>query len=439
MKISYVVKAAIVVSMAVLIAFAFGITQAPAQEIAILEEQPVVTAVIEDNTADSSELLRETEQQMGFSTTQVSTQETEQDIAEEDIPYYNEPSFYTDFDGGIDVPTDNMGEDGTNYSEEPNGKYADGYDVPNSSIDPRSYSGKIYGTPSRGTEGGYNPVPHLITKVPNIVGMQYEEALQKLRNVGLRTGVNSGSEPFYIPNSAPRGTVLCQKIPAGAYAWLESYVDTRVSSGFTPYYFVPDVIGMTEEQAVAEYAKNGLPVPEIYYTDYYENMPEMTVVAQSPHHLIGNEPDSIWDFGECYATTQDSFWLTIYKNVYTIPFNSNDYIRCNIQKLRDAVDNQIVEVIEKECGDPAGTILCISLSEFNGECITENCVITVYISGGPMQTPEPTPVSTPELTPEPTPTPTPEVTPIPTPEPTPTPTLETTPTPTPEATPEKTP
>lgn len=426
MKITYV-KAAIVLSLAALIAFAFGITQAPVNKVALLEEEPIETAVVEENSADeSTELLRETDGQTGFGATQVSTQEAVQDGAEEDIPYYNSSDFYTDFDGGADTPTDNMGEDGTNYSEEPNGRYADGYDVPSCAIDPKNYSGKIYGSPSRGTEGGYNPVPHLITKVPNVVGMQYDDALKKLKSVGLDTGVNSGSEPFYIPNSAPRGTVLCQKIPAGAYAWLESYVDTRVSSGFTPYYFIPDVIGMTEEQAVAEFLKYGLPEPEIHYSYYCDNVPEMTVVYQSPHHLIGNEPDSIWGFGDHYATTQDGFHITIYKNIFIIPFNTNDYIGCDIQKLKDAVNNQIV-VYENDYGEPAGTIISMWLSDYKGDYISEDCIITVYVNGEPE--PEPTPTPTPEPTPEPTPTttPTPEQTPEPTPTETPEPMPDNTP------------
>ena len=52
-----------------------------------------------------------------FESTQIVSQEEAQATPNIVItPDYNQPSFYTDNEAGIEVPTDNMGDDGTNYS-----------------------------------------------------------------------------------------------------------------------------------------------------------------------------------------------------------------------------------------------------------------------------------------------------------------------------------
>jgi len=89
--------------------------------------------------------------------------------------------------------------------------------------------------------------------VPNVVGMERTEATNVLLNLGFTVGENS------IENSAPINDVFAQNPSGGTNQNYGSLINLNVSSGIV----VPDVVGMSRINAIAEFANRGLGVNEI--------------------------------------------------------------------------------------------------------------------------------------------------------------------------------
>jgi serine/threonine-protein kinase len=112
-------------------------------------------------------------------------------------------------------------------------------------------------------------------KVPNVTGLMYDEAEQRLAQAGFKA---ERGEQHYA-NSAPKMTVLEQSPPPGAREGLGGTI-TLVVSGGQRMAMVPTVTGMTRSEAQARLEKEGFEVGEV--GEASSNAPRGTVVGTKP-------------------------------------------------------------------------------------------------------------------------------------------------------------
>lgn len=112
-------------------------------------------------------------------------------------------------------------------------------------------------------------------KVPNVVGMSYEEAQKRLTTDGFRAA--AGEQRFHA--SAPTGTVLEQEPPPNSVEAKGAEIVLHVSSGQRRGE-VPNVVGMTRQQAELAIENAGLDVGDV--EEIRTNTPRGTVSASRP-------------------------------------------------------------------------------------------------------------------------------------------------------------
>jgi len=94
--------------------------------------------------------------------------------------------------------------------------------------------------------------------VPDLVGLQQEDAEALVLAASLRVGAVSRIPDYH----APKGEVMSQSPPAGALVVSLADVDLEVSDGL-PFIAVPEVVGLTQAEAEAAIESSGLAVGEI--------------------------------------------------------------------------------------------------------------------------------------------------------------------------------
>ncbi|MGQ0713850.1 MAG: PASTA domain-containing protein [Gemmatimonadaceae bacterium] len=112
-------------------------------------------------------------------------------------------------------------------------------------------------------------------KVPNVVGLRFEEASSRLTSEGFRA--STGEQRFHA--SAPAGTVLEQEPPPGAIEAKGAEVVLHVSAGQRRGE-VPNVVGMTRQQAELAIENAGLDVGDV--EEIRANTPRGTVSSSRP-------------------------------------------------------------------------------------------------------------------------------------------------------------
>jgi len=112
-------------------------------------------------------------------------------------------------------------------------------------------------------------------KVPNVTGLSFDEAVQRLAQAGFKG--EQGEQRFN--NSAPKMTVLEQSPPPGAHEGIGNPV-TLVISGGQRIVSVPTVTGMSRAEAQAALEKEGFDVGEA--TEAPSNSPRGTVIGTRP-------------------------------------------------------------------------------------------------------------------------------------------------------------
>jgi eukaryotic-like serine/threonine-protein kinase len=112
-------------------------------------------------------------------------------------------------------------------------------------------------------------------KVPNVNGLTYEEAAQRLAQAGFKT--EQGEQRY--DNSAPKLTVLEQSPEPGAREGVGSTVTLIVSAG-QRIVTVPTVTGMTRIEAQVLLEKDGFDVGDVGETN--SDQPAGTVVSTRP-------------------------------------------------------------------------------------------------------------------------------------------------------------
>jgi serine/threonine-protein kinase len=108
--------------------------------------------------------------------------------------------------------------------------------------------------------------------VPNVVGLPYEEAQERLQEAGLT------ARRFGVFSEEPPGVVVAQDPAAGEQAGEDSAVRVNVSRG-TGRVDVPDVVGRTADEAGSILRRAGL---DARVVEVPSDEPRGTVVAQSP-------------------------------------------------------------------------------------------------------------------------------------------------------------
>ena len=112
-------------------------------------------------------------------------------------------------------------------------------------------------------------------KVPNVTGLDFDEAAQRLAQAGFKT--EQGEQRYN--NSAPKMTVLEQSPPPGAREGVGAKV-TLVVSGGQRMVTVPTVTGMTRMAAQALLEKEGFDVGDVQQAQ--SNSPPGTVIGTRP-------------------------------------------------------------------------------------------------------------------------------------------------------------
>jgi beta-lactam-binding protein with PASTA domain len=117
-------------------------------------------------------------------------------------------------------------------------------------------------------------VPHEV-KVPNVTGLNYDEAIQRLAQAGFKG--EQGEQRYN--SSAPKLTVLEQSLPPGTQEGIGALV-TLVVSGGQRMATVPTVTGLTKVEAQALLEKEGFDVGDA--TESPSNAPRGSVIATRP-------------------------------------------------------------------------------------------------------------------------------------------------------------
>jgi serine/threonine-protein kinase len=112
-------------------------------------------------------------------------------------------------------------------------------------------------------------------KVPNVTGLMYDEAEQRLGQAGFRA--EQGEQRFN--NSAPKMTVLEQSPPPGSREGVGNTV-TLVVSGGQRLVSVPTLTGMNRADAQAALEKEGFDLGDV--TEQPSNAPQGTVISTRP-------------------------------------------------------------------------------------------------------------------------------------------------------------
>ncbi|HEY2065841.1 MAG TPA: PASTA domain-containing protein [Gemmatimonadaceae bacterium] len=112
-------------------------------------------------------------------------------------------------------------------------------------------------------------------KVPNVTGLMYDEAEQRLAQAGFKA--ERGEQRY--DNSAPKLTVLEQSPPPGAKEGTGATVTLAVSGG-QRMATIPTVTGMTRIEAQVLLEKDGFDVGDV--TEQESNAPRGTVIATRP-------------------------------------------------------------------------------------------------------------------------------------------------------------
>ena len=112
-------------------------------------------------------------------------------------------------------------------------------------------------------------------KVPNVTGLDFDEAAQRLAQAGFKA--EQGEQRYN--NSAPKGTVLEQSLPPGAREGVGGKV-TLVISGGQRMVTLPTVAGMTRIEAQVLLEKEGFDVGDV--SEAPSNAPRGTVIGTRP-------------------------------------------------------------------------------------------------------------------------------------------------------------
>lgn len=112
-------------------------------------------------------------------------------------------------------------------------------------------------------------------KVPNVMGLEFDEAAQRLAQAGFKS--EKGEQRYN--NSAPKMTVLEQSPPPGAREGLGATI-TLVVSGGQRTVTVPTVTGMTRIEAQVLLEKEGFDVGDVQ--EAQSNAPPGTVIGTRP-------------------------------------------------------------------------------------------------------------------------------------------------------------
>ena len=200
-------------------------------------------------------------------------------------------------------------------------------------------------------------------KVPNVVGMTYDEAAKRLTTDGFRS--KTGEQRFHA--SAPSGTVLEQDPPAGSVEAKGAEVVLHVSTGQRRGE-VPNVVGMTRQQAELAIENAGLDVGDVQ--EVRAQTPRGTVTLSSP--VAGTR-----------VTVPSSVTLTV--SVGPASVDMPDVVGENYSRARTVLEQlglRIGDVTVDSTSVAAGNTV-IAQSPAAGRAVGAGARVTLTVSGRP--------------------------------------------------------
>ena len=114
-----------------------------------------------------------------------------------------------------------------------------------------------------------------VEKLPDVVGMQEEEAVEALQKAGFSATTNE------VDDEARKGEVLAQSPSGGSKVTIDTTVRLDVSSGQPPAERVPSVTGMQVNEASREIGDAGFEI-RIAYTTVNQEEKNRMVIRQEP-------------------------------------------------------------------------------------------------------------------------------------------------------------
>ncbi|HKO14991.1 MAG TPA: PASTA domain-containing protein [Gemmatimonadaceae bacterium] len=202
-------------------------------------------------------------------------------------------------------------------------------------------------------------------KVPNVIGLDFETAQQRLRQAGFKA--EQGESRFHA--AAPKGTVLDQTPPAGSRDAVGAVVTLALSAG-QKMGTVPNIVGLSRADAEHALEQAGFDVGDV--TEQPGDQPRGTVVGSRP------APSSL-------APSPGSVALVVSSgpNVVLVP----DVVGRSFAQARQLLQQiglDVGDVAADGGGNPSGSALVLSQSPAAGSQVASGSRISLRV-GGPTE------------------------------------------------------
>jgi beta-lactam-binding protein with PASTA domain len=225
-------------------------------------------------------------------------------------------------------------------------------------------------------------------RVPNVMGLGFDEAAQRLAQAGFKT--EQGEQRYN--NSAPKMTVLEQSPPPGAREGIGATI-TLVVSGGQRMVTVPTVTGMTRIEAQVLLEKEGFEVGDV----------QEAQSTSPPGMVIGTRPAA----GSAVSVPST---VSIVLSVGTPTPSMPDLMGRDIDAARQVLSQLGVRSfsIVREPGGPGALGTVVGQTPVSGATIAPGMTVTLRVVSEPTPPPSEPPLESPPP-PQPEPVPVPPV------------------------------
>lgn len=202
-------------------------------------------------------------------------------------------------------------------------------------------------------------------KVPNVIGLDFETAQQRLRQSGFKA--EQGESRFHA--AAPKGTVLDQTPPPGSRNPEGSVVTLALSAG-QKMSTVPNIVGLTRADAEHALDQAGFDVGDV--SEQPSDQPRGTVIDSRPR------PSSVAPSPGAVALVVSSG-----PNVVLVP----DVVGRSFAQARQLLQQiglQVGDVAAEGGGNPSGNALVLSQTPAAGSQVASGSRVSLRV-GGPTE------------------------------------------------------
>ena len=208
---------------------------------------------------------------------------------------------------------------------------------------------------------GNNPVEIVLDAVPSVVGLSQSEAVRSIQDAGLKVDLDTTKSDEWTA-----GTVIATNPSGGTEVAAGSFVVVTVSVG-PDSVSVPNVVGMTEEQARTTLEAEGFEVGD-HLIEASADVPEGSVIRQSPTARSAQPPESIISL--TLSTGQDLVLLEVLRGR---PQADSEALLINLG---------LVVTVEEEF-DPVVPVGFVTRTEPGAGNVEVGAPIALFVSKGP--------------------------------------------------------